>query len=162
MRIRSLRLFGVLSLLIAALGAVMASPALAHPPDCTRAKASPNLLWPPNHKFRLITVTVPDSAVDIPPNPNTVTILGVTQDEPLESTGDGHTIPDAATGPSSNKVYLRAERKGNGDGRVYRISFQATDINGTCYGTVTVGVPHDMGPKGRVPIDSGLIVNSFG
>ncbi len=158
MRQSSMRVVVLTAMLALWSAALMATPAAAHPPDCPNAKANPNLLWPPNHKFHLITITVPD----VDGNPNVVTITGVTQDEPLNSTGDGNTSPDAKSGPSGNKVYVRAERKGNGDGRVYRISFTATDINGTCSGTVKVGVPHDMGPKGRVPIDSGLIVNSFG
>jgi hypothetical protein len=152
----------VVSVAALAIGAMAAAPAMAHPPDCTRAKASPNILWPPNHKMRLITITVPDSSSDVPANPNVVTITGVTQDEPLDSTGDGHTpIADASiAGPG--KVYVRAERKGNAprDGRVYRISFTATDINGTCSGSVTVGVPHDQGGR-KTPIDSGQIYNSL-
>jgi hypothetical protein len=39
-------------------------------------------------------------------------------------------------------VRLRAERDNRGDGRVYRISFEAGDGNGgSCEGTATVGVP---------------------
>jgi hypothetical protein len=159
---RSTRVLGVLSLLCLIVAGVMASPAAAHPPDCTRATANPNILWPPNHKMVLIKITVPDSSVDFPPNPNVVTITGVTQDEPLNSTGDGNTSPDA-TLAGGNKVYVRAERKGNApkDGRVYRISFTATDINGSCTGSVTVGVPHDQGGR-KVPIDSGQFYNSLG
>jgi hypothetical protein len=90
----------------------------------------------------------------------TLTITGVTQDEPLNSTGDGNTIPDAVLGPASNDVQVRAERSGNGDGRVYRIAFGGSDgKGGTCTGTVIVGVPHN---QGSTPIDSGLVVNSLG
>jgi hypothetical protein len=46
-------------------------------------------------------------------------------------------------------VFLRAERSGKGDGRVYRVHFTVRDTRGaTCRGIVTVGVPHDQG-KGR-------------
>jgi hypothetical protein len=78
-----------------------------------------------------------------PNNDNvTITITGVTQDEPVTGLGDGDTAPDAVI--QGNKVLLRAERAGGGNGRVYRVSFTATDSNGaSCSGSVTVSVPHD-------------------
>lgn len=48
-----------------------------------------------------------------------------------------------------------AERSGIANGRVYLVSFSATDgSRGACTGEVAVGVPHDQGP-GSVPIDDG-------
>lgn len=130
-----------------------------NPPVCTAAAASPSLLWPPNHKLRVVEVV---GVTDPDGDPVTIVITGVTQDEPLNGLGDGDTSPDAAAGPSPSSVQLRAERSGKGDGRVYRISFTATDSKGaSCSGTVLVGVPHDQG-AGSTPIDSGLVVNSFG
>jgi hypothetical protein len=121
------------------------------PPDCSTVTASPSTLWPPNHTFRLVTLT---GATDPDGDEVTLTITGVTQDEPVNGIGDGNTSPDAQPGPSSNTVFVRAERSGRGDGRVYRISFTGADAaGGTCSGTVTVGVPHDRG-KGSTPIDS--------
>jgi hypothetical protein len=120
-------------------------------PNCSTATATPNLLWPPNHKLTTVTV---GGVTD--PNGGTVsiTIAAVTQDEPVTGLGDGDTSPDAVLGPASNQVQLRAERSGLGDGRVYRITFTATNTAGlTCTGTVTVGVPHDQG-QGSTPIDS--------
>ena len=60
-------------------------------------------------------------------------------------------------------VYLRAERSGRGDGRVYRITFTASreEDEKECTGTVRVGVPHDQG-KGSTPSDSGGTYDSFG
>ena len=57
---------------------------------------------------------------------------------------------------------VRAERSGTdkvpGDGRVYHISFTATDEYGaTCDGEVTVGVPHD---KKDTPVDGGALYDS--
>jgi hypothetical protein len=128
------------------------------PPDCSKATASPDSLWPPNHKLRLVTVggvTDPDG------DPVTVTITAVTQDEPLNADADGNTVPDAALTSVSNEVQLRAERSGQGDGRVYRISFTGADTRGgTCTGAVSVAVPHDQ--SGSPAIDSGQTVNSFG
>jgi hypothetical protein len=128
-------------------------------PDCSTVTANPKILWPPNHKYQLITLS---GATDPDGDPVTLTITGVTQDEPLNGLGDGDTSPDAKSGPSSNKVYVRAERAGTRNGRVYRISFTGSDgKGGTCSGAATVGVPHDQG-RGKVPIDSGQSVNSFG
>lgn len=55
-------------------------------------------------------------------------------------------------------MLLRAERSGNGNGRVYRISFTARDSDGgACTGSVTVGVPHNH--KGTV-VDDGHLYDS--
>ena len=129
------------------------------PPDCSGITASPNTLWPPNHKFHTVTLS---GATDPDGDPVTLTVTGVTQDEALNGLGDGDTSPDAQAGASSNQVQVRAERSGTGDGRVYRISFTGSDgRGGTCTGTATVGVPHDQG-GGSTPVDSGQTVNSFG
>jgi hypothetical protein len=128
------------------------------PPECDAAVASPDELWPPNHKFHTVTVrgvTDPDG------DRVTVTITGVTQDEALNGTGDGDTAPDAAwVSGRTDQVQVRAERSGQGDGRVYRISFTATDGKDRCRGTVYVGVPHD---RSRPAVDTtSVVVNSFG
>jgi uncharacterized repeat protein (TIGR01451 family) len=130
---------------------------LNHNPVCTEVTAG-GILWPPNHKLRLRTLT---GAFDPDGNPIVTTVLGVTQDEPLNGKADGNTSPDAKPGPASNQVWLRAERSGLGDGRVYRISFEVTDeFGGACSGVVTVGVPHDRG-RHKVPIDSGDVFVDF-
>ena len=129
------------------------------PPDCSTVTSNAPKLWPPNHKYRLITL---GGATDPDGDTVALTITGVTQDEALNGLGDGDTSPDAKAGPASNKVFVRAERSGKGDGRVYRIAFTGSDgKGGECTGSVTVGVPHDQG-KGSTPIDSGQTVNSFG
>jgi uncharacterized repeat protein (TIGR01451 family) len=126
-------------------------------PICTGVTAGPDL-WPPNHKLRLISLT---GATDPDGTPLTTAVTGVTQDEPLNGLGDGNTSPDAFHGPMSNQVYLRAERSGLADGRVYRISFLATDTQGgSCTGTALVGVPHDQGAHATA-IDSGGIFVDF-
>ena len=133
------------------------SVAVNAPPDCSAVTGGPNL-WPPNHKFRLITLT---GATDPDGDPVVLTVEGVTQDEPLNGKADGNTSPDAKPGAASNQVYLRAERSGQGNGRVYRIAFSGSDgQGGTCSGVAVVGVPHDKG-KGKIPIDSGLVFVDF-
>lgn len=130
-----------------------------HNPVCSKLAASPNELWPPNHKLNTITV---GGATDSDGNALTYTITGVTQDEPLLGLGSGDTSPDAvAVAGHSNQVQVRAERDGTANGRVYRISVSVSDgAGGSCSGVATVGVPHDQ--SGPAAIDSGLVVNSFG
>ena len=123
-----------------------------NPPDCSNVKASPALLWPPNHKFRLVTLS---GATDPDGGPLTYTITGVTQDEAVGR------HPDARRTVAANQIELRAERHGWRDGRVYRIAFTVTDSTGLrCSGVVKVGVPHDRG-RGSTPRDSGYAFDSF-
>jgi hypothetical protein len=128
-------------------------------PDCATVKPDITSLEPSNHKFRLVRLT---GATDPDGDPVTLVVKGVTQDEPVNGTGDGDTSPDAQAGPTSDSVNLRAERAGNGDGRVYRISFEGSDGNGgTCAGAVNVTVPRSQGNQ-RVAVDSGQNYPSFG
>jgi uncharacterized repeat protein (TIGR01451 family) len=130
---------------------------LNHNPICSTVSGGPNL-WPPNHKLHLITLT---GATDPDGNPITTSVTGVTQDEPLNGLGDGDTSPDALPAAGTNQVWLRAERSGTGDGRVYRIGFEVTDgLGGSCTGVATVGVPHDQGGH-STPVDSGGVFVDF-
>jgi cysteine-rich repeat protein len=130
--------------------------------DCGDAAASLTELWPPNHQFAevsIVGVTAPNGG------PVSITITGITQDEPLEGPGDGNTCPDAL-GVGTSTAKLRAERAGTpslpGDGRVYHVSFTAASgAGGECNGTVTVCVPHDQRP-GHACIDGGALVDSTG
>ena len=120
------------------------------PVDCSSAAPSTASLWPPNHK--LVSVSI--EGVTDPDNEDvTIAITGVTQDEPVDGLGDGDTSPDAVI--QGDKVLLRAERSGKGNGRVYEIHFTADDGHGsTCDGSVRMSVPHDK-KKGEEAIDSG-------
>jgi hypothetical protein len=108
---------------------------------------SPNTLWPPNHKMVDITanITVTD-ACDAKP---TVKLVSITSNEPANSTGDGNTSPDiagATFGTDDRSFQLRAERKGNGNGRVYTVTYNAQDASGnTAQQIATVTVAHDQG-----------------
>jgi len=119
-------------------------------PNCSQAIASPNLLWPPNHKFvpiQILGVTNPGGGSV------TITVTSIFQDEPVTHGPDG-------TGVGTSTPSVRAERDGGGDGRVYHISFNATNATGgSCTGAVTVGVPHDKGPNGG-PVDQGALHDS--
>ena len=124
-------------------------------PVCSAAQANPAAIWSPNHQFVPIVVmgvTDPDG------DSLTITVTGVTQDEPVTSTGSGNTSPDAVI--QAGAASVRAERSENGNGRVYQIAFTADDGNGgSCTGAVTVGVPHSQN-KGLTPVNDGQIYNS--
>jgi len=114
---------------------------------------SPNILRPPNHKMVLITpeIIVSDNC-DSDPVPEAVLIL-IEMNEGDETDtytpeydlilGDGHTTNDIQV--IDGKIYLRAERSGKGDGRIYTITYTATDDAGnSATATATVTVPHDQ------------------
>jgi hypothetical protein len=121
-------------------------------PDCSGVQPSRNRLWAPNHKFRLVGLA---GATDPDGDAVSYEIRSVTQDEPVLRG------PDARRGERSDQVWLRAERRGKGDGRVYRIEYLAWDGHGNaCDGTATVVVPHDRAHPAA--LDSGGSFDSFG
>jgi len=119
-------------------------------PECGVAVAVVKNLWPPNHQMTPIAITgVSDPDGDLV----TIEATGVTQDEPVGDHGTGDTSPDARI--LEGQAQVRAERSGEGNGRVYRISFRAEDgRGGQCEGAVTVCVPHDLRPGGSCLDDS--------
>lgn len=126
------------------------------PPLCNLGRPSVDSLWPPNHKMIPVTII---NVTDPERGQVTINILNVTQDEPIDGLGDGDTAPDAVIQGST--VLLRAERSGTGNGRVYRVSFQADDgVGGVCTGQVTVCVPHDR--RGSACTDDGQNYDSLG
>jgi hypothetical protein len=113
------------------------------PPTITSVSASPNVLWPPNHTMRPVTVAV--SVTDVC-DPNVACqLISVTSNEPINGPGDGNTSPDwQITGPLT--ANLRSERAGGGSGRVYTLTVQCTDAsNNSTTGATFVMVPHDQG-----------------
>lgn len=121
------------------------------PPICTTAGPSTNRLWPPNHKLETVSV---QGVTDPNGDPITIMITAITQDEPVNGLGDGDTAPDGF-GVGTSQAQLRRERSGTGNGRVYALSFKASDgKGGSCTGSVTVGVPHDQGQQ-STPINDG-------
>ena len=105
-------------------------------------------MWPPNHKYSTVKVTdLVASAADNCGGVSlgNVKISGVTSDEPNNSGGDGNTTNDIVIAPDCKSVQLRAERKGNGNGRVYTSTFKVSDASGNV-GTATakVTVPHSQ------------------
>lgn len=110
-------------------------------PVVSNMSATPNTLWPPNHKLKDVTVnyTSTDNCAVVS------CVLTVSSDEPVNSWGDGNTSPDWVI-VDDHHVKLRAERSGKGDGRVYTITATCVDAAGnTGSNTTTVTVAHDQG-----------------
>jgi uncharacterized repeat protein (TIGR01451 family) len=110
---------------------------------------SPSILWPPDHMFRDVTVTI-TVADNCDPNP-TITLVSVVSNEPetgFLGLGDkGPDVQGAAFGTDDRTFSLRAERgtAGHSTGRVYTITYRATDKSGnSSEATVTVIVPTDV------------------
>ncbi len=122
-------------------------------PVCGLATADPPTLFPPNHQMLAIVIS---SVADPDGDAVTITPTSVFQDEPLLGSGSGDTAPDATLTP----LGVRAERSGEGNGRVYTVGFVAEDDHGaTCIGRVQVCVPHDQRP-GSTCVDDGPAFDS--
>ena len=110
-------------------------------PSCT-ASASPNRLWPPDHK--LVTVNVAVATSDSLSGAAGYTLLSVTSNEPDNGPDDGNTVNDIQgfeIGTPDTRGKLRAERSGSGSGRIYTLTYQVTDLAGntaTCSAQVAV------------------------
>ena len=105
-------------------------------------------IWPPNHKMVNIgTVSVSDIGDSSP-----VLEIEITHNEdPHENTGagDGNHEPDWQI-DEDGTVWIRAERNGTGEDRIYTITVYAEDASGnTAEESFIVTVPHDLGDKDR-------------
>ena len=117
----------------------------ANPPVISGVSASPNQIFPPNHLMVPITLsyTVTDGCDSNP----TVT-LSITSNEAANQVVDGDGDDGVAPLPAewqivdAHHVMVRADRSGEGTGRVYFITITATDHSGNSSSTVvTVTVP---------------------
>jgi hypothetical protein len=116
------------------------------PPDTSNARPSQEYLWPANNKFVPIAI---QGVTDPEGDTVRIDIVTVTSDEPETSRGcdkwckkdcDKHKA-DAYL--SDGVLYLKAQRDGFGNGRVYEINFMASDDKGGLTpGKVQVKVPH--------------------
>jgi endonuclease G len=105
-------------------------------PAVTSISASPNVVWPPNHKLVPVTITV--AATDLA-GPPSCAVTSVSNNE----TGARDAF---IRGPLELEVL--AERKGGGSGRTYAIGVTCTDAFGnTTRATTAVLVPHDQGNR---------------
>nr|WP_321465681.1 hypothetical protein [uncultured Desulfobulbus sp.] len=107
------------------------------PPQIYFVQASPDRLWPPNHK--MIQVTIDVKAHDNCDSQPRCSIRAVSSNGQLnKKEPDWRLISDLL-------VELRAERDGAKRDRQYEISIACTDMaNNTATATVNVIVPHDQ------------------
>jgi hypothetical protein len=109
-------------------------------PVISNVSADPSVIWPPNHDMIDVTINY-DVSDDFTAAPDIISSLDVSCNEPVNTTGDGNTEPDIEI-VDAHHVRLRAERAGNGDGRVYTITITCTDsAQNASQRTVTVRVP---------------------
>jgi hypothetical protein len=109
------------------------------PPVISDLSVDKPVLWPPNHSMVPVALrySVSDNC-DASPKP----IITISSNEPVEGTGDGDTSPDWEL-IDAHHVLLRAERSGNGSGRIYTITLTVTDSAGSSSSSsVIVRVPH--------------------
>lgn len=105
------------------------------------ATAIPMSLWPPNHKYVEVRINV--TAFDICDPAPKITLVSITSNEPDNGMGDGNTVNDIVV-VDNFTFSLRAERSGTGSGRIYTITYKATDVSGnSAMVSVKVEVPHN-------------------
>jgi len=125
------------------------------PPSIT---TSSHTLWSPDHTYA--TFNVSDLVTSVSDNcdanigVSSVVIVSVSSDEPDDANADGSTINDIVIASDCKSIQLRAERKGDGNGRVYLIVVKVTDSSGNVStATAKVTVPHAQ--NGNPAVDSG-------
>ena len=107
-------------------------------------------IWPPNHKYHELSLSdlvgsVDDNCDGLMDVDSVGRIISIHSDEPEDGGGDGNTTEDAVI-LGNSRFKVRAERLGNGDGRVYGVTFEVGDEAGNItQETGYVGVPHDSG-----------------
>lgn len=113
-------------------------------PPSIAVSASPSVLWPPDG--RLVDVTLTVTAVDRCDPAPAVALDDAANSEPVAGR-PGVSIAGASVGTDDDRVSLRAERWGYGRGRIYTLTYSATDHAGnTAAATASVTVPHDRRP----------------
>ena len=114
------------------------------PPVIHDLVITPQILWPPNHNMKNVNLNY--TSTDNCPGPISCQIT-VTSNESENGTGDGDAAPDWEI-LNYHHLKLRAERAGNGNGRIYTVKISCTDQYGnTGTGTRVVIVPKNMSSK---------------
>jgi hypothetical protein len=119
---------------------IVITPIAPPQPPTISLQLSPNVIWPPNNKMVTATATITASSPD--GHPTTVELVSITSNEP--AAGD---ITGAAFGTDDRTFEVRAKRLGGGAGRIYTVTYRATDtVTGlSTLVSGTIVVPHDQG-----------------
>ena len=103
---------------------VLAGICESTPPELT-VTLSPTALSPPNHLYVTVEATVAATDKSTP----TVVLVSATSNEPDNGEDDGNTTNDVVI-VDRDTFKLRAERSGLGTGRIYTVTYRATDACG--------------------------------
>ncbi|MHC5157372.1 MAG: hypothetical protein ACYSOZ_04615, partial [Planctomycetota bacterium] len=121
-------------------------------PDVSKAHPNKEYLWPPNNKYVPITI---EGVTDADGDPIQIVVTGVASDEPSSVGKSGKTQRNAYISEDGT-LFIRAQRNGSGNGRVYEVSFVAGDNKGgITFGKVQVKVPHNKKGHTYICIDDG-------
>ncbi|PLS08389.1 endo-1,4-beta-xylanase [Neobacillus cucumis] len=102
-----------------------------------------SVLWPANHK--MVPVTASISSSDATSGIDSVVLTSITCNEKIPSDDIQNVKLNTSITGSTTTFELRADRLGNGNGRIYTITFTATDKAGNeITKSVTASVPHDQ------------------
>jgi len=122
-------------------------------PEIVSISITPDVLWPPNHKMVEVAPII-ETNDNCCGSDVTVSLISVQMNEgETENTFDptyDMNLENGFIGDDTqrmeDKIYLRAERNGKSDGRIYTLTYEVADCAGnTSTASVTVTVPHDMG-----------------
>jgi len=111
-------------------------------PTVSGLPAAQTILWPPNNKLvKVAKVSAGDGISGLA----SFLVLGESNEPQNPADPD---VVILGSGTETRTVYLRAARKGNGNGRVYTLTAEAIDLAGnSTVRTTTIIVPHDKGKK---------------
>lgn len=105
-------------------------------PPSLNVSVTPDTLWSANHKYVDVEATFTPTSDVV-----SIELVSVISNEPDNGDDDGDTINDIVI-VDNDSFQLRAERSGLGTGRLYTITYQATNTCGaTTTATATVTVP---------------------
>ncbi|WP_020680771.1 ExeM/NucH family extracellular endonuclease [Marinobacterium rhizophilum] len=108
-------------------------------PPQLEVSVTPDLLWPPKHRYVEVVATV--TATDETDATPLIKLLSVVSTEPDNGDDDGNTTDDVRI-IDDYHFELRAERSGSGLGRAYIITYSAENAAGTSTeASATVWVP---------------------
>jgi hypothetical protein len=130
------------------------------PSFTTNLSASPQVLWPPDHKLKdiVLAYTTTDNCSAVTNN------ITVTSTDPISGVSDGDKFPDWIV-VNDHLVQLRAERGNGREARVYTITVTPVDASGNA-GTpqsVYVTIAHNItAPLTGTPFLVGSTVNFAG